>query len=78
MICAYCGSSKFRTSRIKINDLIRLLLFQLPVRCRSCHERDYAGFMLASNLRQAEKVRRNETQQSKRRRPKTADTNESS
>jgi hypothetical protein len=36
------------------------LLFQFPVRCRTCRERDFAGLMLALNLRQAGKVRHQE------------------
>lgn len=57
MNCPHCGSSSFRTSRFRTSDLARLLLFQFPVRCRSCRERNYAGFILAMNFRQADKVR---------------------
>jgi len=60
MDCPHCGSSTFRTSRFRLSDLPRILLFQYPVRCRSCRERSYAGFILAMNLRQADKVRQKE------------------
>jgi hypothetical protein len=40
-----------------MSDLPRLLLLQYPVRCRTCRERDYAGLMLALNLRQAGRIR---------------------
>ncbi len=76
MNCIYCGSSKIRTSRFRLKDLVRLLLFQFPVRCRACNERDYAGFLLVLNLRQAEKVHRDEARRSKRRRTKVTDTGE--
>jgi hypothetical protein len=57
MKCHYCGSSKLRVSRLRVGDVVRLLLFQYPIRCRACRERDYAGLMLAIGLRQAEKAR---------------------
>ena len=50
----------FRTSRIRLSDIARLLLFQDPVRCRACRERQFTGLMLALNLRQAGRVRRTE------------------
>ena len=58
--CLHCGSTSFRTSRFRPADLPRLLLFQYPVRCRTCRERDFAGLMLAMNLHQAGKIRRQE------------------
>lgn len=57
MKCHYCGSTKLRVSRLRGGDIVRLLLFQYPIRCRACRERDYAGLMLALGLRQAEKAR---------------------
>jgi len=57
MKCPHCGATSFRTSRIRLSDLPRLLLLQYPVRCRTCRERDFTGLMLALNLRQAGRVR---------------------
>jgi len=74
MNCIHCGSSKLRTSRIRASDWVRLLIFQLPVRCRVCHERGYAGLLLSINLRQAERARRSEDRAAKRRH--TSATNE--
>lgn len=72
MKCQYCGSTKLRTSRLRVGDVVRLLLFQYPVRCRACRERDYAGLMLAVGLRQAEKARRAEESAAGRNRAKAA------
>jgi len=56
--CVHCGSTSFRTSRFRLADVPRLLLFQYPVRCRTCRERDSSNLMLAWNLLQAGKIRR--------------------
>ena len=72
MKCQYCGSTKLRTSRFRVGDVVRLLLFQYPLRCRACRERDYAGLMLAIGLRQAEKARRAEESAAGRNREKAA------
>jgi hypothetical protein len=37
--CLYCGSNRLRLSRFHLFDIPRLLVLQLPVRCRSCGER---------------------------------------
>jgi hypothetical protein len=58
MRCPYCGSASFRTSRLRVSDIAHLLLFQYPVRCRACRERQFTGLILALNLRQAGRVRR--------------------
>lgn len=60
MRCPYCGSTSFRTSRLRLSDIARLLLFQYPVRCRACRERQFTGLTLALNLRQAGRIRRME------------------
>jgi hypothetical protein len=60
MKCLHCGSTAIRTSRFRTSDLPRLFLFQYPVRCRICHERDYVDILMGFNLRQAEKIRREE------------------
>jgi hypothetical protein len=57
MNCPYCGTPKFRTSRIRFSDLPRLALLQFPVRCRLCRERFHVGMSLALNLAQSQKVR---------------------
>jgi hypothetical protein len=57
MKCSHCGAGSFRTSHLRLVDIPRLLLFQYPVRCRTCRERDYAGLLLALNIRQAGKLR---------------------
>lgn len=36
-----CGSSDFRFSRLRFKDLPRLLLFQYPMRCWVCRDRNY-------------------------------------
>jgi len=60
MNCPYCGTPKFRTSRMRIADIPRLALLQFPVRCRLCRERFHIGISLALHLKQAERVRENE------------------
>ena len=60
MNCPYCGSPRFRTSRVRLGDLPRLALFQYPVRCRLCRERFHVGISLALHLFQSQKVREEE------------------
>ena len=50
MRCPLCASSNMRVSRFRFSDLPRLLLCQHPVRCRNCHERDYANLFVAWRL----------------------------
>jgi hypothetical protein len=57
MNCPYCGTPKFRTSRIRLADLPRLAVLQFPVRCRLCRERFHVGISLALHLLQAQRVR---------------------
>jgi DNA-directed RNA polymerase subunit N (RpoN/RPB10) len=40
--CFYCQSNRLRLSHFHLFDIPRLLILQLPVRCRSCGERFYA------------------------------------
>jgi len=59
MNCHWCGSSTgLRNSRLRVSDLPRLILFQLPVRCRSCDGRYFANFWGASKLRTQVRERR--------------------
>jgi hypothetical protein len=67
MKCPHCGATTFRTSRLRPSDIPRLLLFQYPVRCRTCRERGFAGLMLALNLKQAGKIRHMEERAKKAR-----------
>ncbi len=60
MNCPYCGTPKFRTSRVRISDIPRLALLQFPVRCRLCRERFHVGMSLALHMLQAERVREGE------------------
>ncbi len=60
MNCPYCGTPKFRTSRVRFSDIPRLALFQFPVRCRLCRERFHVGFSLALHLLQSQRVRERE------------------
>ncbi len=55
--CSLCGSIDFRRSRLRRKDFARLLLLQLPVRCRICSNRRYAGIQKAMLVRKADKIR---------------------
>jgi len=57
LTCRRCGSTEFRTSRFRSGDLLRLLLFQLPVRCRSCKLRDFVFLPGFFAIRRAAKTR---------------------
>ena len=57
MICPYCGTPKFRTSRLRFSDIPRLALFHFPVRCRLCRERFHVGMSLAMHLMKTQKLR---------------------
>jgi hypothetical protein len=56
--CRYCGSSHLRSSRVRWKDLVRLMRFQLPVRCGVCHNRDFMGIGRALEVRRQAKERR--------------------
>jgi hypothetical protein len=66
MNCPYCGTPKFRTSRVRFSDLPRLALLQFPVRCRLCRERFHVGISLALHLLQSQRVRQQEEATMKR------------
>jgi hypothetical protein len=76
MNCPYCGTPKFRTSRIRFSDVPRLALLQFPVRCRLCRERFHVGISLALHLKQAERVREDEEAEVRREKYKGKDKNE--
>lgn len=52
MICPRCGAARFRSSRLRLSDLARLLVLQRPVRCRVCLRRRYVSIFAAMNLRE--------------------------
>ena len=66
MNCPYCGTPKFRTSRVRFVDLPRLALLQFPVRCKLCRERFHIGISLALHLLQSERVRKLEDAEERR------------
>ncbi len=58
MECPGCRSANLRNSRLRLEDLLRFLLFQLPVRCCVCRERYYASWFTAWKLRKEQQRRR--------------------
>lgn len=62
MKCPGCGATDLRTSRLRLSDLPRLLIFQYPIRCRACRERRYTGLLRALHLRRDARARRIEEQ----------------
>jgi len=76
MNCPYCGTPKFRTSRVRISDLPRLALLQFPVRCRLCRERFHVGLSLALHMLQAQRVREGEEAEIRREKYKNKDKSE--
>jgi hypothetical protein len=75
MNCPYCGTPKFRTSRVRFSDIPRLALLQFPVRCRLCRERFYVGLSLALHLLQSQRVREREDEALRREKYKSKDKN---
>jgi hypothetical protein len=76
MNCPYCGTPKFRTSRIRLSDIPRLALLQLPVRCRLCRERFHVGISLALHLMQSQRIRETEEAEERRGKFKGKDNSE--
>jgi len=62
MNCSSCGSNRVRTSRLRLPDLLQLLLFKYPVRCHNCFERCYVSLLVARKLYKAQRTRRGESQ----------------
>jgi hypothetical protein len=58
MECMLCGSNKFRLSKLHPPDLLLLIRFQYPVRCKACHKRATAGFLTAMKVNREDKLRR--------------------
>jgi hypothetical protein len=76
MNCPYCGTPKFRTSRIRLADIPRLALLQFPVRCRLCRERFHVGMLLFLHLTQSQRVREAEDATERREKYKGKDNTE--
>jgi hypothetical protein len=76
MNCPYCGTPKFRTSRVRFSDIPRLALLQFPVRCRLCRERFHVGISLALHLLQSQRVREKEESELRREKFKGKDNKE--
>ena len=76
MNCPYCGTPKFRTSRVRFADIPRLALLQFPVRCRLCRERFHVGISLALHLLQSQRVREDEDAEARREKYKGKDSTE--
>jgi len=76
MNCPYCGTPKFRTSRIRFADLPRLALLQFPVRCRLCRERFHVGMSLYLHVTQSQRVREAEDASERREKYKDKDSSE--
>jgi ribosomal protein L33 len=45
--CSLCGGTIFHRSRLRLQDLTRLFMFQLPLRCHECGEREYVAIPAA-------------------------------
>jgi hypothetical protein len=50
-ICRDCGNSNFRTSHFRLEDVLRLLLLQYPVRCRVCEKRSFIFIWQVSKIK---------------------------
>ncbi|MDE3105241.1 MAG: hypothetical protein KGK08_08715 [Acidobacteriota bacterium] len=46
--CTHCAAQDFRRSRLRIDDLSRILRMQYPVRCLYCSHRQFVSFTLAA------------------------------
>jgi hypothetical protein len=62
MRCTLCGSTSFRLSRLRVADLLRMAIFQYPVRCRLCSKRAFMSFPLALKVGYQDKLRHRERQ----------------
>jgi predicted Zn-ribbon and HTH transcriptional regulator len=60
IMCPNCLSQDLRTSRFRLPDLARILILQLPVRCRNCRQRGYAFLHQALRLPARKGPRRNQ------------------
>jgi hypothetical protein len=49
--CRICGKSTVHISHFRLFDVLRLILLQLPVRCRTCRRRYYVSISQANVIR---------------------------
>jgi DNA-directed RNA polymerase subunit RPC12/RpoP len=49
--CRKCGQSTVRISQFRLKDIVRLILLQSPVRCRTCRNRYYVSLSDARSIR---------------------------
>jgi len=48
--CRFCPGREFRRSRLRLKDILTLLLFRYPVRCIRCRRRQKIGLSVAMRL----------------------------
>jgi len=65
MHCTKCGSVKFRISRMKPSDFMKLITFRFPVRCRICNRRRFVPLSTAIGIQKADSARHQELRKSK-------------
>lgn len=66
MNCPHCGTPRFRDSRVRLTDIPRLFLLQVPVRCLLCRERFAIRMSEASRMRRTLNVSGEERLQNSR------------
>jgi hypothetical protein len=49
--CCQCSSNHLRRSKVRSTDTEELLRLHFPVRCRSCHERQFISIFSILHLR---------------------------
>jgi hypothetical protein len=60
-VCHSCGSSELRISRLRNEDLGKLLSLRYPVRCRVCRERTFVFLLYAFGLNKKRSGRKETT-----------------
>ena len=43
--CQFCGNTRFRRSRLRLEDVLESFLLRLPLRCMRCNQRQYGDFL---------------------------------
>jgi hypothetical protein len=56
--CRICGKSTVHISHFRLFDVLRLILLQLPVRCRTCRRRYYVSISQANVIRNESHTRK--------------------
>jgi hypothetical protein len=49
-ICSECKSRDIRRARLRIADVVQLLLLKYPIRCQACRARNHLGILQAFRL----------------------------